>query len=189
MKPLFWPENCASYLPEEDSSSQNGSLIQKRSSSLPESERASIVKNLDFKSWSIERVLGVQWNISSDKFGFKIVIKDRPAMRRGILSIVSSVYDPLGFAAPFIFQAKLILQDLCRKKLDWDEQIPEEYLERWRTWLQELPKLEQLSVDRCFKPNDLAEVATTQFHHFADGSKGPSSCASQTKLGQNDQPK
>ena len=69
--------------------------------SLPKSKRASIVKYLDFKSWSVERALGVQWNISSDKFGFKIVIKDRPATRRGILSIVSSVYDPLGFAAPF----------------------------------------------------------------------------------------
>lgn len=33
----------------------------------------------------------------------------RPATRRGILSIVNSVYDPLGFSAPFIFQAKLIL--------------------------------------------------------------------------------
>ena len=139
--------------------------------SLPESERASIVKNLDFNSWSVERALGVQWNISSDTFGFKIVIKDRPATRRGILSTVSSVYDPLGFAAPFILQAKLILQDLCRKKLDWDEEIPEEYLERWRTWLQELPRLEQISVDRCFKPNDLAEITTTQLHHFADASQ------------------
>lgn len=99
--------------------------------SLPESERASIVKNLDFNSWSVERALGVQWNISSDQFCFKIVIKDRPATRRGILSIVSSVYDPLGFAAPFILQAKLILQDLCRKKLGWDEEIPEEYRNRW----------------------------------------------------------
>lgn len=59
--------------------------------SLPESERASLIKNLDFNSWSVERALGVQWNITSDQFGFKIVVKDRPATRRGILSIVSSV--------------------------------------------------------------------------------------------------
>lgn len=65
--------------------------------SLPESERASLLKNLDFDSWSVERALGVQWNISSDQFGFKIVTNDRPATSRGILSIVSSVYDPLGF--------------------------------------------------------------------------------------------
>ena len=115
--------------------------------SLPESERASVLKSLDFNSWAVERALGVQWNISSDQFGFKIAIKDRPATRRGILSIVSSIYDPLGFAAPFLFQAKLILQDLCRKKLDWDEEIHEEFLKRWQAWLQELPKLEQLAVD------------------------------------------
>ena len=138
---------------------------------FPESERASIVKNLDFNNWSVERALGVQWNIASDKFGFKIVIKDRPPTRRGILSIVSSVYDPLGFAAPFIFQAKLILQDLCRMKLDWDEEIPEEHLKRWRAWLEELPKLEQFVVERCFKSSNLGEVKTTQLHHFADASQ------------------
>ena len=120
--------------------------------SLPESERALLVKTLDFNSWSIERALGVQWNITSHQFGFKITVKDRPPTRRGILSIVSSVYDPLGFAAPFIFQAKLILQDLCLKKLDWDEPIPEESLKRWHAWLQELPKLEQLVIEQCFKP-------------------------------------
>ena len=139
--------------------------------SLPESERASIVKNLDFNLCSVERALGVQWNIVSNRFGFKIVIKNRPATRRGILSIVSSVYDPLGFAAPFILQAKLILQDLCREKLGWDDEIPEGYLKRWKAWLEDLPKLEQLSVDRCFKPADLGEVSNIQLHHFADASQ------------------
>ena len=89
--------------------------------SLPETEWASIIRNFDFNDWSIERALGGHWNITSDKFGSKIVINDRPATRRGILSIVSSVYDPLGFAAPFILKAELILQDLCCRALDWDE--------------------------------------------------------------------
>ena len=78
------------------------------------------MKNLDFGHAPIERALGVQWCISSDTFGFSIAIKDRPATRRGILSVVSSVYDPLGFIAPFILPAKILLQELCKKKLDWD---------------------------------------------------------------------
>ncbi|XP_028417119.1 uncharacterized protein LOC114541385 [Dendronephthya gigantea] len=139
--------------------------------SLPESERASVVKNLDFDCWSMERALGVQWNITSDKFGFTIVIKDRPATRRGILSIVGSVYDPLGFAVPFILQAKLILQDLCREKLGWDDKISDVYMKRWQAWLEDLPKLEQLAVDRCFKPAELGEISDTQLHHFADASQ------------------
>ena len=62
--------------------------------SILESERAMSMKNLDFGHAPIERALGVQWCISSDTFGFSIAIKDHPATRRGILSVVSSVYDP-----------------------------------------------------------------------------------------------
>ena len=91
--------------------------------------------------------------------------------RRGRLSIVISLYDPLGFAAPFILNTKLILKDLCRKKLDCDDVIPEEILRRWQGWLQELPKLEQVTIDRCFKPHNLGEVTLTQLHHFFDASQ------------------
>lgn len=43
--------------------------------------------------------------------------------RAGILSVVGSIYNPLGFLRPVILPAKQILQDLCRAKLGWDEQI------------------------------------------------------------------
>ena len=42
--------------------------------SLPESERAAQVKDLDFDKAHIERALGVRWNVASDTFGFAIVI-------------------------------------------------------------------------------------------------------------------
>ena len=45
--------------------------------------------------------------------------------------MVSSVYDLLGFVAPFILTAKLILQDLCKKKPGWDDKISEDF-ERWK---------------------------------------------------------
>ena len=115
--------------------------------SIPTSERATLVKDLDFDHASIEIVLGVRWHVASDTFGFKITIKDRAATRRGILSVVSSVYDPLGIVAPFILTAKLILQELCKKKLGWDDKIFDKDFERWKAWLEALPKLEQFSVD------------------------------------------
>ena len=105
-------------------------------------------------------MLGVQW-IISHQFGFRIVIKDRPAPRRAILSIASSVYDPLGFVAPFILNAELILKNLCRKKLHRNYIIPEDIMRRWQAWLQELPKLEQVAIDRSFKPPNLGEVTST----------------------------
>ena len=129
------------------------------------------MKDLLLNQLSIERALGVRWDVESDTFGFKISVKDRPATRRGILSVVSSVYDPLGFAAPFTLPAKALLQDLCRKNLGWDDPISDEDLTRWRNWLGELPRLEDLTVNRCFKPMHFGEVASSQLHHFADASQ------------------
>jgi hypothetical protein len=117
------------------------------------------VKNLDLSNSPIERALGVRWNVTSDTFGYKIIIKERPATRRGLLSIVSSIYDPLGFLAPFILVAKILLQDLCRSKLGWDDKIPEEALQRWQSLLAMLPNLEEFVVDRCFKPAYFGEIA------------------------------
>ena len=64
-----------------------------------------------------EKILGVVWNFETDWFEFNVSIKEKPLTRRGLLSVESSLFDPLGFAAPVILLAKLLLQDLCRKKL------------------------------------------------------------------------
>ena len=109
---------------------------------VPEEERSKDVKTLDlnYDNLPIERALGVHWCVESDTFGFRILVKDKPLTRRGILSIVSSIYDPLGFAAPFTLIAKKLLQDLCREeRLGWDDQLPDCYLRRWEKWRNELP--------------------------------------------------
>ena len=90
------------------------------------------MKDLLLDQLPIERTLGVRWNVESDTFGFKISVKDRPPTRRGILSVVSSMYDSLGFAAPFTLPAKVLLQDLCRQNLGWDDPIAAKELARWR---------------------------------------------------------
>ena len=69
----------------------------------------------------------MQWRVNTNTFGFDVNVKERPPTRRGILSIIGSVFDPFGFAAPFVLTAKKILQDLCKMKLGWDKEIPLEY--------------------------------------------------------------
>ena len=89
-------------------------------------------RDLDYSLLPIERVLGVQWSIEHDLFKFTVFIPAKPITRRGILSMVSSVYDPLGFLAPFILSAKKILQDLCKEpNLSWDDEVPSECKRRW----------------------------------------------------------
>ena len=122
--------------------------------SVPEEARSQGVKLLELGDCflPVERALRVQWAIESDTFGFTIIVKDQPLTRRGILSTISSVYDPLGIAAPFLLVGKQILQDLCRTKLSWDEEVSEEFRVRWENWKSQLPALERFSMERCFKP-------------------------------------
>ena len=86
-----------------------------------------------------ERALGVLWKVETDTFGFDTSRKEKPDTQRGLLSITSSVYDPLGFVSPFVLKAKMIFQSLCRLKIGWDDPIPSIMLEQWKRWLVDLP--------------------------------------------------
>ncbi|KAL2083668.1 hypothetical protein ACEWY4_021441 [Coilia grayii] len=140
---------------------------------IPEQEQAKEVKNLylDSDVLPVERALGVRWCVQSDVFKFCISIPERPLTRRGILSTVSSFYDPLGFLAPVIFTAKRILQDLCQRGIGWDDPAPSAVAQEWRDWVEELRLLDNISIRRCLKPPDFGELATAQLHHFADASE------------------
>ena len=140
---------------------------------IPEHERAKDVRNVDLSQdvLPIERALGVLWCIESDTFMFRINVKDKPVTRRGILSTVCSIYDPLGFLSPFILPAKCLMQQLSREKLAWDEPIPEKLSQRWFEWLKDLHQLATFSVRRCIKPVDFGDVMTAQIHHFSDASE------------------
>jgi len=80
------------------------------------------------------------------------VTKDKPLNRRGVLSIVNSVYDPLGLISPFILPAKRIIQELCRKGVGWDDCLPENEFEAWQSWRYDQQKLKLLKVKRCVMP-------------------------------------
>ena len=106
------------------------STSRKLIESLPDSDMAGSFKNLHESQMPVLRALGVRGDVEGDIFCFKIKVSDKPLTRRVLLSVVSSVYDLLGCAAPVILPAKAILQDLCRKRLEWDDPIPTEEKER-----------------------------------------------------------
>ena len=156
--------------------------------SIPEQIRAREMKDLDLDQdiLPIERALGVQWCIETDSFIFKIQLQDKPLTRRGILSMVSSIYDPLGMLAPLILSAKQVLQELCGLKLAWDDRIPEYLEKRWMTWLADLPQLNNFRVRRCFVPEDFGSLASAQLHHFADASESGYGTVTYLRLLDND---
>ena len=65
---------------------------------------------------------------------------------------------------------KLVLQQLCRGKYDWDENVPLDELTKWNEWLEDFPKLQDITIPRCVKPPELRELQSVQLHHFSDAS-------------------
>ena len=95
-------------------------------------------------------------------------MQDKPLSRRGILSTVSSMFDPLGLVSPFILVEKQILQELCGDGVGWDDEVPDKLRPKWEEWRTELPALERLRVARCHKHQDVDEVKNAELHHFSD---------------------
>ena len=116
--------------------------------SIPPALRAKPKLDLDLDQLPLERALGVYWDAQSDTFKFKALQAHKPSTKRGVLSVVSSLFDPLGFLSPFVFTVKILLQELWRQKLPWDQEIPEPYSSLWQKWLQELPCVTTIELPR-----------------------------------------
>ncbi|XP_064635262.1 uncharacterized protein LOC135492633 [Lineus longissimus] len=140
---------------------------------LPAAELGKGVRNLDLDKDGLptERALGMLWDVSEDTFRPSISIQDRPPTKRGVLSILSSVYDPLGLVSPYVLLAKIIFQDLCRSSIGWDDNMPDSHLEQWRRWCDDLRKLERFKVPRCLKSEGLGPLVHNTLHHFSDASE------------------
>ena len=139
--------------------------------SIPSKERLMNVENLQLDhELTVERTLGLEWCVQMDCFQFRIVLKDRPPTRRGILSTVYSLFDPLGLLSPVILVGRQILQDICKEQYDWDSPLPENVIARWNQWKEGLMGLENLKIDRCYKPKDFTDIVRAEVHHFSDAS-------------------
>ena len=135
---------------------------------IPEERHHQKIKDQDLNigDLPVERALGVHWNIENDYLGFKINLKDKPLTRRGMLSTISSLYDPLGIVAPFVLEGRKILQKLCQLKVGWDEKIRDNLKKDWVCWRNKLPKLETI-----YKPDNFGNVMKAEVHHFSGASE------------------
>ncbi|XP_013409005.1 uncharacterized protein LOC106172697 [Lingula anatina] len=141
-------------------------------SKIPDKDKAKPIKNLDLNLQALptERALGVCWDIEVDSFTYKMDLEKKPLTKRGLLSVISSIYDPLGFISPFTISSKKMLQDLTRDKIGWDETVPYKTQVEWSGWKNSLPKMKEMKVPRCVQPVQPEKIASIQLHHFSDAS-------------------
>ena len=120
------------------------------------------------------KLLGLNWNTKTDTLSLSLakLIKEtnstEKVSKRSVLSLSSKLYDPLGLVEPVTVKAKIMMQELWKHNLKWDQELPESFKENWVKWLKELQNLTPLEIPRQYFNNVGSEV---QLHVFCDSSQ------------------
>ena len=119
--------------------------------------------------------LGVAWDTKEDVFMISPEIPSRPFTKRGILSTINSLYDPLGLVSPVILKGRLIQRDILMGNSDlesygWDTKLPQSYFQEWTSWIQSLPTLTGIKVKRALYSTGFCP-ARQELHTFCDASE------------------
>ena len=110
-------------------------------------------------------VLGLKWNHSTDTLvvsrGTNPEVKPK-VTQRIVLSLVSSVYDPIGLVAPYTVKARLLLKDIWRLSgQQWDDDLPPEVVTKFLEWSVELPGLSVIVIPRAYFPGKSRHVGAS----------------------------
>ncbi|XP_028405256.1 uncharacterized protein LOC114527762 [Dendronephthya gigantea] len=120
-------------------------------STIPEADRAISNEILQHGDLPSGRALGIRWDAQSDTLGLAYAHLDRPSVqltKRGVLTKLAGLYDPLGWSSPFTVRAKIILQRTWSRGLDWDMPLPTDIAAEWSKWESEMPALKSFAVPR-----------------------------------------
>ena len=158
-------------------------------------EIGDVTENLTLEDTSSERMLGINWDPADDVFKFSVrinlstlkkktragpdltkqeLLENPPKVisRRQYYSQIQSLFDPLGFLAPVLLKAKILLRktwDGDCGKLGWDQALPGELVQEMVDFFLELFDLENIVFPRSLVPKDDVD-GKPDLVIFSDGS-------------------
>ncbi|XP_026465704.1 uncharacterized protein LOC113368052 [Ctenocephalides felis] len=123
------------------------------------SEQNNTVKTLDLSRNQVDDIF---------KISYSNIFITSADTKRSVLSTIAKIYDPIGrLISPITITAKLIMQELWKCNLDWEDALPDELQDSWNDFRHHLSCLEDLCVPRClFKQIPVC----IECHDFADAS-------------------
>ncbi|XP_075167473.1 uncharacterized protein LOC142239564 [Haematobia irritans] len=125
---------------------------------------------------STTKILGLYWEPNDDEFRYicrfarlkrNILNEDLKPTKREALQVLMSIFDPLGFVSCYTIGLKLLLQDIWRSKIGWDEELSESLNQKWLKWKSNIHKIVTVRVSRCFYPT-ISNPEDVQLHTFVD---------------------
>lgn len=111
-------------------------------------------------------VLGLKWLTGTDEFTYSVKAENVDKWtKRVILSKIGQLFDPAGFCAPVITRAKIIMQRIWKLELEWDDIVPQEIVNDWKTIWDPIKLLERMRIPRWVQTTSDVQL---QIHGFSD---------------------
>ena len=111
-------------------------------------------------------MLGLKWDTSDDTLRLaEVKLSQRENVtKRQCLSDLSTLYDPIGLFAPITFVGKILMRDIWKLKVGWDEKLPETFRDRLNEIVTIYNQLHNVSLPRqCIEDG-------SDLHVFCDAS-------------------
>ena len=151
-------------------SDANFNLRSWASNSMKLQERAQNDHILD--SDTTVSLLGLKWNTCTDTIALsQCKIKQdttTPVTKRNILQASSKQYDPLGWLSPITVRAKLLIQELWKQQVSWDEPLDKDFYNRWCQVATDIEEAAKMVMTRRYSV--MYSKQCVYLHVFADAS-------------------
>ncbi|XP_043263915.1 uncharacterized protein LOC122404086 [Colletes gigas] len=118
-----------------------------------------------------KKTLGVYWNPANDQISYsfkQISLEQSRITKRVLLSQIAQLFDPLGLLGPVIIKAKIVMQQLWKSAVDWDEPVPQRIEQVWIEIRNELHLLNSFTLPRR---TAIQNAASLELHGFSDASE------------------
>ncbi|KAL9973727.1 hypothetical protein ACROYT_G020217 [Oculina patagonica] len=123
-----------------------------------------------------QKVLGCEWDYEADVITLDLTsiaqrAKGLPATKRNTLRLLAGVYNPLGLISPVTVSGKVIFQEICLQKCEWDEQLEGGVKKGVEDWIKGFIDCHNIDVNRFVYDHPQEEVVECSLHGFANASK------------------
>ena len=92
--------------------------------------------NLTVTPSDCPKTLGIHWNSSTDSLHVctPTLSNDKAPTKRQLASAVGRTFDIIGWYSPATILIKILLQQVWKSRIDWDEPLPPNLLLVWEKW-------------------------------------------------------
>ena len=120
-------------------------------------------------------VLGVCWSTTLDQLVFSLdaMLEESAVVgptKRVVISLIGRIYDPLGFLSPVTICFKILMQELYKNRLGWDQLLSGELLAKLTKLVEQLREAPPITLPRCCLQGLRSESRIYRLHGFCDAS-------------------